>query len=950
MESTVRYVGGPMSQRSGPDIGAEINAAYVSLPPQGGTIVVLADPSKCYDFITPIVVATPGKYLLLESGGLPSQIAHAPSAACLNYLPTNATSAITLGYTPLGGSTDLRTYGVRNLTLTNNRCQTMGGCGSDAVGVSVVAANGASFDGLRVLGFGTGISVTSSSSGSLLISNCTVSENGVGFFHSHAEGPYVSIDGCQFQGNGTGVSSAASLRVSDSSIVSSTVVGIACSSPAACDLSNDHFENGETDTTHFISGNGVFSVLGGDMRDESRGGVTDWWIHFAGAGFLIAGTALSTAGRTAEHVLLNDASGIAEFENNSGGLLRSIFSDNTRIVELRATNGSSPVALKVGLVNTSVANAQPPLTGSEGFKAPQSEPQAFMEPQTLTAESRQVANLNGITYIDGLTFPFSTKGIRAAIAAVIARGGGVVDASGVSNLTISEEIDVGNHSQVPVTLRLPISAVWTVTIRDGKSCAIKQFGNSSIIGPAMGGSSRMVIRAAPDANLNSLYCTEANPMSGFGYIRAEGFLLYNPNGATLASAAMSVRYTADDSVWRDITIASYSGIGLLVSGACCGASFQNITSNSNYGAGGAGALPVKILFQNVTGLNPTAVGFYNISADHPGPGLPSIQITSVGGGLSRLNSPTLEFYNLYIEGSATDRKTALVEIAGGLRLGFHGVTVTRMAANSAAPAFQLSNSHGVPTLFQLYGFSFYNDNGGRTYTSGGEVVDDRINQRMVYADFSGNLSAYDTGTLRFEKLVIGGGKALATSTQSGTGSICMTTGCELTTPVIDGPSSGTGVQGHGSKLLTSNDAFGTSGTPLCIDAGGSATTSGCGMHRMQVTSLSPSCATGHHSYDACANVLRWPRAFPDSNYSVTCSGIGPSNPRANITIAGRSSESVTVNVVTYGSIGVSFSELDCTGVYQETSDGSASRVATSNSPNSLPPVTVPGGRPQRPKD
>jgi len=48
---------------------------------------------------------------------------------------------------------------------------------------------------------------------------------------------------------------------------------------------------------------------------------------------------------------------------------------------------------------------------------------------------------------------------------------------------------------------------------------------------------------------------------------------------------------------------------------------------------------------------------------------------------------------------------------------------------------------------------------------------------------------------------------------------------------------------------------------------------------------------------------------------VTCTGVGPSDPRANVTIASRSAGAVMVNVVTYGSVAVWFSEIDCTGVY-----------------------------------
>jgi hypothetical protein len=74
---------------------------------------------------------------------------------------------------------------------------------------------------------------------------------------------------------------------------SNTVLGVNCLSPAACDINSNHFENAEADSTHFLAGNGVFSVLGGDMRDKQTSGNTDWWVNFAGTSFFILGTILT---------------------------------------------------------------------------------------------------------------------------------------------------------------------------------------------------------------------------------------------------------------------------------------------------------------------------------------------------------------------------------------------------------------------------------------------------------------------------------------------------------------------------------------------------------------------------------------------------------------------------------------------------------------------------------
>ncbi len=256
--------------------------------------------------------------------------------------------------------------------------------------------------------------------------------------------------------------------------------------------------------------------------------------------------------------------------------------------------------------------------------------------------------LNNIIMVDGVTYPVSTAGLQAAIAAAIAAGGGIVDARGMGSFNITSEIDVGNHAQVPVTLLLPQAATWTVSgITNGTSCAIKQFSQSSILGPGTGGSSAMVIHAgAVTNNLDSLYCTEPSPNGNGSYIRAEGFQLYNPNTATMVNGAMNVTALFDDSEFKNIVVASYGTVGLNVHGiVCCGAHFTNLTSNGN---NVANSIPVQILGAS------SIVAFYNLSAGHPGTGKNAIFISGVG------NGQAVRFYNTYSEGNSTDTTTANV--------------------------------------------------------------------------------------------------------------------------------------------------------------------------------------------------------------------------------------------------------------------------------------------------
>lgn len=398
----VRYVGGEAAH-DGEDIGKKINEAYASLPPSGGTIIVMADRERgCYNFHKPIVAAIPGKNLLLEGASLTPQLGALVQPVCLNYVPTTTSSAITLDYVVPGESSAAAVHGIRNLTLVNNNCETLGGCQSGATGITIGGANagaqGATYQGLRVAGFGTAVSVLSSPSsrGNLSFRDCILSHNATGFADVLGDIEHISFDACLFQGNGTAVSSSASITISKSSLDSNTALGVNCSSPAACVLEDDHFENAGADTTHFLSGNGVILVLGGDMRDDCTSGTTDWWMNLAGATFLILGTSLTSEGRTAAHVVLNDTIGNALIQTNNSDLTKNLYS-NPQLVSFLAQriDGSSTLVAQPSMADPSQT------TKGDAATVRQSSPGSY--------------TISGIKIVDGTTYPASGVGINQAL-------------------------------------------------------------------------------------------------------------------------------------------------------------------------------------------------------------------------------------------------------------------------------------------------------------------------------------------------------------------------------------------------------------------------------------------------------------------------------------------------------------------------------------------------------
>lgn len=348
--------------------------------------------------------------------------------------------------------------------------------------------------------------------------------------------------------------------------------------------------------------------------------------------------------------------------------------------------------------------------------------------------------LNNSRKADGFPGIDASVKMNACIADVIAVGGGTCDATGlIGNQTISQEVDIGNRAQVPVLLLIPQQFTWNVTINDCVSSGFKIFSGSTFFGPAQQpvGVNTATIQAAPTACVVSLFTTEPNPLGAGQYVRVEGFTLYNPSGATISDAALVARNLYDNSAFRNITVASFNGTNLHVSGACCQVIFDRITLN---GGSLAGAVPLKV--DLAYGTN-AGISFTNMSIDHPGDTLNNIVIT---GGTTPLTASQVNFFGLYMEGTTQTAHltTPLVSITGGGRYKFDGVTVSRLAIGSTAYVFDITNA-SFPTLFQLNGFGFYSDLGANTYTTGGEAVNDHIKPIQVKADVNGLLASYSSG-------------------------------------------------------------------------------------------------------------------------------------------------------------------------------------------------------------
>lgn len=289
---------------------------------------------------------------------------------------------------------------------------------------------------------------------------------------------------------------------------------------------------------------------------------------------------------------------------------------------------------------------------------------------------------NGVTQADtqtGATADIKLNACEVAAALV----SGICDARGLYGVqTIAAEVDVLAGTE----LLLPQNGTWTVTITNGTSCGFKQFSQSSMIAPSSGGTSNMTIQAQASTNAASLWCNDTVP-AGI-YVRAEGFILYNPSGGTLANAGMDVSKIFDGSYFANLTVANYNGVGLYLGRnglVCCGTTFNNVVINGN---SGAGAVPLKV------GASVTGVSFNGGSIDHPGAGLSNEVIDD---GATGTTGP-LNHNGVYYEGNTNAAETVpMIDIKnerGGAN--FNSVYVHPFTGGQTMYCFQIENVSLMP--------------------------------------------------------------------------------------------------------------------------------------------------------------------------------------------------------------------------------------------------------------
>ncbi len=307
-----------------------------------------------------------------------------------------------------------------------------------------------------------------------------------------------------------------------------------------------------------------------------------------------------------------------------------------------------------------------------------------------------LANLNTKIFADQQAGATADVKINSCIAAVIAVGGGICDATGLTAVqTIASQVNVGNSSSVPVTLLVPPQANWGVTITNGTSCGLMVFNNSSVINTGIGtGQNASISSASISTNVKGLVCTNDSLGGVTNSFRIEGLAIQNQNLGTMADAAAVLRACKDNSVFRHNLVVNPAGVGLHIGGTTANAACDEWTvedtwvNGSNGSSSNTTAQPVLIQGSTIGGTTQSG-RWYGGSIVQPGSGLNNLLID---GGTSFFVQD-ISFYGVHMEGTinAADGGTPNVRISHAGPVNFFGGAVFESFANGAY-CFRLENS------------------------------------------------------------------------------------------------------------------------------------------------------------------------------------------------------------------------------------------------------------------
>jgi hypothetical protein len=288
--------------------------------------------------------------------------------------------------------------------------------------------------------------------------------------------------------------------------------------------------------------------------------------------------------------------------------------------------------------------------------------------------------------------------VNSCIASVIAMGGGICDATNFGGVqTISQQINVGNTSSVPVVLLMSPIANWGVKITDGTSCGVMVYNNGSIISSGTAtGQEATIGSASSSTNVRGLLCTNDSLGGASNTFKVEGIQFNNVNGGTMTDAAVVLRGCKDNSIFRNNLVNNPFSVGLHIGGITANAQCTVLTVEDTWVSGANGntsnttAQPVLIQGSAAAGAV-SSIRWVSGSIVAPGGGQNSIVID--GGAGINYYAEDITFFGVHMEATINpaDSGTPVVRISHAGPVNWYGGAILHSYANGAY-CFRLENS------------------------------------------------------------------------------------------------------------------------------------------------------------------------------------------------------------------------------------------------------------------
>ena len=316
--------------------------------------------------------------------------------------------------------------------------------------------------------------------------------------------------------------------------------------------------------------------------------------------------------------------------------------------------------------------------------------------QAQTGNRIAVGNFSTRVYAGQQSAADVSMQVNSCIATVISMGGGICDATNLGGMqTISQQINVGNTSSVPVVLLMSPIANWAVKITDGTSCGVMVYNNGSIVSSGTATGQEASISSLSSAtNVRGLLCTNDSLGGASNTFKVEGIQFHNSNGGTMTDAAVVLRGCKDNSIFRNNLVVNPFGVGLHIGGTTLHAQCTVLTVEDTWVNGASGntnnttAQPVLIQGSAAAGAV-SSIRWVSGSIVEPGGGQNSIVID----GGTNYYAEDIDFYGVHMEATINpgDRGTPIVRISHAGPVNWYGGAILYSFANGAY-CFRLENS------------------------------------------------------------------------------------------------------------------------------------------------------------------------------------------------------------------------------------------------------------------